>query len=56
MLLNVLLGHDGNIQWTSTISLVLISGNDIDSQVVLPYFSAHLPPLRAHLAKCVLLI
>jgi len=54
--LDVLLNSTGSLSWFANVSFALVSGNGVDSLMLLPASSLHTVPLRAHLAKCVLLI
>jgi len=53
MLLNMFLSSADCIQRAS---LDFVLGNGFDSSLLLPDMAPHTVPLRAHLAKCVLLI
>jgi len=56
ILLDALLNSAENTQWISALSFDFVLGKGGYSSALLPDVSLHTVPLRAHLAKCVLLI
>jgi len=56
VLLDALLNPTENTQWISALSFDFVLGKGGYSSALLPDVSLHTVPLRAHLAKCVLLI